>query len=289
MITFVTGSGPALTSTGPTSGSPSYAFRGDGTVVQPNPTNLLVWAQGGALGMGADPGVLGTVPTGAGGCYGTTSTATYGIQVSPVNHAVNEQLVGFCGGNGANNLGGGGGAGGYCSAGGAGGAGCYGQSSPCAQAQNGSSAPGQGGCGGGGGSNSNTFNSLSATTTIGGGGGGIGVLPPTASGLVPAGYGCIPTTLSPGGPNEPKYPGATPKGWLQDTSSCGTGGVASPLPFTTPNPQCALNPTPPCIGNGYTAAAGIGGFGQPGPGGGSVSITVQYVCLCADGVSAAVC
>jgi hypothetical protein len=200
--------------------------------------------------------------------------------VSAVNRSVNEQLVGFCGGNGANNLGGGGGAGGYCSAGGDGGAGCYRQGSPCAQAQNGFSAPGQGGCGGGGGSNSNTFNSLSATTTIGGGGGGIGVLPPTASGLVPAGYGCVPSIygISPGGPNEPKYPGATPKGWLQDTTSCGTGGAASPLPFTTTNPQCALNPTPPCIGNGYTAAAGIGGFGQPGPGGGSVSITVQYVC-----------
>ena len=76
VITFVTGSAPALTSTGPTSGSPSYAYRGDGTVVQPNPSNLLVWAQGGALGMGADPGVPGTVPTGAGGCV---FSATPGI------------------------------------------------------------------------------------------------------------------------------------------------------------------------------------------------------------------
>ena len=105
MLTFVTGSGPALTPTGPTSGSPSYAFRGDGTVVQPDPTNLLVWAQGGALGLGSDPGVPGTVPTGAGGCYGTTGAPTVGIQVSPVNLSANEQLVGFCGGNGANNLG----------------------------------------------------------------------------------------------------------------------------------------------------------------------------------------
>ena len=264
VLTFVTGGGPVLTPSGPTSGSPSYVYRGDATAgVMPTPSNLLVWAQGGALGIGSDPGVPGTVPTGAGGCYGTTSTATYGVQVSSL--APGEQLVGFCGGNGADKLGGGGGAGGYCSAGGNGGAGCYGQANPCAQAVNGQSAPGQGGCGGGGGSNSNAFNVNSATTTIGGGG-GIGILPPSASGFVPAGYACKVSQfgISPGGPNEPTFP-STPKGWRQDLASCGTGGAASPQPFNTVNPTCA-NPTlpVPCIGNGYTAASGIGGFGQPG-------------------------